>query len=185
MATARKLTEKQKKWCKEYLKDLNATQAAIRAGYSKKSAKQQGTENLAKPSLMAVVNKEIEKRNKQCEIDADYVLKRLVNELEADLGDLYNDKGGIKGIHDWPLIWRQGLVGGMEIKQDFVYEDGQRVPDGVTVKMKLSERVKRLELLGRHVKVQAFKDKVEVEVDGTLVEKLNAAAVRSLAGVPA
>ncbi len=47
----RKLTEKQKRFCEEYLVDLNATQAAIRAGYSKKSAYSIGEENLKKPKI--------------------------------------------------------------------------------------------------------------------------------------
>ena len=54
---AKKLTEKQKRFVEEYLIDLNATQAAIRAGYSPKTANEQGTQNLAKLSIQDAVAK--------------------------------------------------------------------------------------------------------------------------------
>jgi phage terminase small subunit len=50
-----KLTDKQKRFCEEYLIDLNATQAAIRAGYSAKTAKSIGQENLTKPDILQYV----------------------------------------------------------------------------------------------------------------------------------
>lgn len=56
-----KLTTKQKKWADEYIKTGNATQSAINAGYSEKTAKQIGTENLAKPVLKAYIAKQLEK----------------------------------------------------------------------------------------------------------------------------
>lgn len=64
-----------------------------------------------------------------------------------------------KPIKDWPLIWRQGHVTGIDVQEDMV--EGVKV--GQTVKLKLSERIKRIkriELIGKHVNVQAFREQV-------------------------
>ena len=73
----KKLTAKQKRFCEEYMKDLNATQAAIRAGYSKKTAGEIGYEHLKKPEIQAYIAKlqaETRERNK---IDVDFVVRGI------------------------------------------------------------------------------------------------------------
>jgi len=72
------LTPKQKTFCEEYLIDLNGTQAAIRAGYSKNSANEIAAENLAKPSIKAYVTELKAARSERTEIDSEWVLKRFV-----------------------------------------------------------------------------------------------------------
>lgn len=74
---AEKLTPKQEMFCKEYLIDLNATQAAIRAGYSKDTAKEIGYENLTKPHVSNFLQSLMKERTKRVEIDADYVLNGI------------------------------------------------------------------------------------------------------------
>jgi phage terminase small subunit len=76
------LNEKQKRFCEEYLIDLNATQAAIRAGYSEKTAKEIGCENLTKPNIQEYVQSLLEERSKRTEIDADYVLYGIKEVVE-------------------------------------------------------------------------------------------------------
>ena len=71
------LTDKQRMFVKEYMKDLNATQSAIRAGYSEDTAKQIGYENLTKPYIQEAIQKEMEERTKKAEISAEYVLGSL------------------------------------------------------------------------------------------------------------
>ena len=78
-----KLTEKQKRFCQEYLVGLNATQAAIRAGYSKKTANEQGSQNLAKLSIQGYIQKLIAKRAERTQIDADYVIESIREIVEA------------------------------------------------------------------------------------------------------
>ena len=73
----RKLTKKQRLFVKEYLKDLNGTQAAIRAGYSENTAQEIASENLCKPIVKAYVSEEIKKREEKVEISAEWVLKKL------------------------------------------------------------------------------------------------------------
>ena len=80
--TVQKLTPKQSLFCKEYLVDLNATQAAIRAGYSEKTAKAIANENLTKPYLQEIIQNGMNKRAEKTEITAEYVLKTIVNTIE-------------------------------------------------------------------------------------------------------
>lgn len=71
------LTEKQKRFCEEYLVDLNATQSAIRAGYSKKVARSIGAENLTKPDIQQYIEDLRAEQSKRTEITADKVLEEL------------------------------------------------------------------------------------------------------------
>lgn len=151
------LTPKQALFVKEYLVDLNATQSAIRAGYSEKTAKQQGQRLLTNVDVSAALSAAQAERSKRVEIDADWVLRRLAEEAQADVADLYNDDGGLKPVKEWPLIWRQGLVAGLDVEEITV--EGTFI--GNVRKLKLSDRIKRLELIGKHVGVQAFRDQVQ------------------------
>lgn len=72
-----KLTAKQEKFCEEYMIDMNATQAAVRAGYSEKTAHAIGAENLTKPLIAQRIITLRETQSKRTELDADYVLSRL------------------------------------------------------------------------------------------------------------
>jgi phage terminase small subunit len=80
-----KLTPKQAAFCREYLVDLNATQAAIRAGYSRRTANEQGAQNLAKLSIQAEVRRLLEERIQRVEVDADYVVRTLVENVQRSM----------------------------------------------------------------------------------------------------
>ncbi len=71
------MTPKQQRFCEEYLIDLNATQAAIRSGYSKKTAASIGEENLRKPEIKAAIEKGMSKRAIRAELSADAVVNEL------------------------------------------------------------------------------------------------------------
>jgi len=73
------LTEKQKMFCKEYIVDLNGTQAAIRAGYSKKTANEQAARMLAKVNISTHIQRLLDKRSKKVEISAEYVINNIKN----------------------------------------------------------------------------------------------------------
>lgn len=164
-----KLTTKQELFCREYLIDGNATQAAIRAGYSKKTAKVVGCQTLTKANVAAYLAKEKAKRAERLKVDADYVLKRLVDEVEADLADLYDDNGNLRPIKDWPLIWRQGLVAGVDVQRLTSHDDSP----GEIVKLKLSDRAQRLVSIGKHIDVQAFRDQLNHSGKVDVVPVLN------------
>lgn len=169
------LTAKQRLFVAEYLKDLNATQAAIRAGYSERTAQAMGAENLTKPLIKAQIDAALADREERTQIDADWVLKRLAAEAEADIADLYDEAtGALLPVHKWPKIWRQGLVAGVDVYEEKL--DGVKI--GETVKVKLSDRIKRIELIGRHVRVKAFEDTINVKGLDTLADRMERAAKR-------
>lgn len=172
------LTPKQRIFVAEYLKDLNATQAAIRAGYSEKSAHVNGPRMLDNAVVKAAIENAQVKREERTQIDADWVLKRLAAEAEADIADLYDDDGNLLPVKEWPLIWRQGLVAGVEVEELFEGRGEDRVHIGHLRKVRLSDRVRRLELIGKHVRVNAFQEQVSVTGLDALADRLARASKR-------
>lgn len=79
-----KLTAKQQRFCDEYLIDLNATQAAIRAGYSKKTANRIGTENLSKPVIRQYIDKRMAEKEAELIADQDEVLRYLTSVMRGE-----------------------------------------------------------------------------------------------------
>ena len=163
------MNPKQKRFAEEYILDLNATQAAIRAGYAKGSADVTGARLLGNASVAKVIQKAQKERSERTKIDADWVLKRLVEEADADLADLYDENDKLKHLKDWPLIWRKGLVTGVKTDRTKTGDDDELV---TVDEIKLSDRIKRIELIGKHIDVQAFKDKTETEVKGGAISEL-------------
>lgn len=154
------LTAKQARFVEEYVLDLNATQAAIRAGYAEKSASVEGARLLANAKVGEAVAAGLKARSERTKIDADWVLTRLAEEAEADLSDLYDDNGHLKPISEWPPIWRKGLVQGIEVEELYEGRGEDREHIGRLRKLKFDSRIKRVELIGKHVAVQAFREQV-------------------------
>ncbi len=92
-----KLTAKQQTFCEEYLTDLNATQAAIRAGYSESTAKSIGCENLTKPDVAEAIQKLMAERSQSTGITNDWVLKGI-KDLTDKLIDSEEPKAAYKGF---------------------------------------------------------------------------------------
>lgn len=131
------LTPKQQRFCDEYLIDLNATQAAIRAGYSKKTAGAIATENLQKPNLKAYIQQRMDEKEKELIADGDEVLKYLTSVMR---GQARSSVVVVENIGDFTSKARE-----ME-----------KSPDE-------KERLKAAELLGKaHL---LFADRVQQEVD--------------------
>lgn len=147
------LTPKQQRFVEEYLIDLNATQAAIRAGYSERTANEQGSRLLANVSVSEAIAEAQAKREERTQIDADYVLKRLVEIDQMDVLDIMDDQMKIRPVNEWPKVWRQYVTN----LENLELSDGE----GCFKKIKWPDKVKNLELIGKHVSVGAFKDKVE------------------------
>ena len=94
-----KLTSKQELFCKEYLKDLNAKQAAIRAGYSEKTAASIGQENLNKPDLAEYITKLKKERSDRVQVDSDWVLIQAKKSFEINAKLTYDEKGNEKMVN--------------------------------------------------------------------------------------
>ena len=105
-------------FCQEYLKDLNITQSAVRAGFSAVSAKQYGSKVFNRPEVQERIEFLFSARTKRVEINADYVLKRLVEIDQMDVLDIMDDEYNFRPIGEWPLIWRQ-FVSNIENIEEF------------------------------------------------------------------
>jgi len=149
-----KLTAKQSTFVKEYLIDLNATQAAIRAGYSEKTAYSIGQENLTKPDIQKAIQKAMNERSERTEITQDMVLQELGKIAFLDIRDAFDANGALLAIKDMPEDVAKAIGG---IDHSFIGEKDNQI--GVTSKIKLIDKKGSLELLGRHLKM--FTDKVE------------------------
>lgn len=172
------LKPKQARFVEEYLKDLCATRAAIRAGYSDRAADRQGSRLLSNREVSAAIDSAKSERSERIKTDSDWVLRRLVDEVEANLADLFDERNNIKPMDEWPEIWRKGLVAGLEVEEIVV--DGALVSH--RKKLRLSDRLRRLELIGKHVEVNAFQDTVEVKGLHGLAERLARAKARAAEG---
>ena len=163
MDTARtnsaKLTPKQASFCLEYLVDLNATQAAIRAGYSTKTARSQAQRLLTKDDIGSELAQLMENRSKRVEITADTVLSELLKIARADIGAAFNEDGSLKAIHEIPEEVRRAIAG-VDVFEEFAGRGEDRAQIGLTKKLRFWEKTKALELLGRHLRL--FTDKVEL-----------------------
>ena len=166
-----KLTPKQELFIQEYLVDLNATQAAIRAGYSKKTASVIGAENLVKPKIAAAIQEAKQERQERINFDADKILVMLSEMAEADIGDILDDDDSLLPVKQWPKIWRQMLTG-MDIRKEFEGSGQDRDHIADVIKIKFLDRMKNLELLGRHTTVQAWKDQVELDIPSVIIKDM-------------
>lgn len=142
------MTPKQNQFCREYLIDLNSTQAAVRAGYSKRTATKIGSENLTKPDIQAKLLELITQRSERTDVDADRVLGRLVTIANFDPRRLFDEEGNMIQPHQLP-------------------EDVAKVVTGIEygkfgVRIKIADRLKALELLGRHLGM--FTDRIETKI---------------------
>ena len=170
------LTGKRARFVSEYLIDLNGTQAAIRAGYSVKTANEQASRLLANVSVQAHLQKRMKEREQRTEINADYVLKRLVEIDQLDVLDILDNAGNFKPIMEWPKTWRQTLSG-VDL-QEIMLGDVETI----IRKIKWPDKLRNLELLGKHVAVSAFREQVEVNVTHTLSERMAKARERASNG---
>ena len=105
------MTKKQKRFVEEYLIDLNATQAAIRAGYKPDSAYAVGSENLRKPEIKAAVDRAMAERSKRTGINQDRILQELARIGFVRITDIVDQKTGeIKeGVSDDDLACIQSI----------------------------------------------------------------------------
>ena len=144
------LTDKQKRFCEEYLIDLNATQAAIRSGYSKKTAKEQGCQNLTKLNIQEYVQelqKGISERNK---ITIDECVSILANIARTDFATFYDENDNLKSIHDIPKESREAIEE-LSVFEEFQGTGKERELIGFTKKIKSSGKQAAIDKLLKHL----------------------------------
>lgn len=138
----------------EYLKDLNAAQAAIRAGFSEKGAKVQGSRLLTNVNVQQAIANGMQERAKATKTDAEWVLARLREEADADIGEIFDEHGGIRPLKEWPALWRKGLIGQLKVRTLFS-EDG-KTAIGTVAEIRPADRHRKLMAIGQHTDIGAF-----------------------------
>lgn len=152
-----KLTAKQQRFCDEYLIDLNATQAAIRAGYSKKTAKQIGQENLTKLDIKEYIEKRMAEKEKALIADQDEVMRYLSAVMRREKTDSV-----VVTLQRETSTWVPDEEGKM--RKQTVKEE---VPEIVEIPAQLRDANKAAELLGKAYGI--YTDRVEADVQQVVI----------------
>ncbi len=163
----KKLTPKQDRFCNEYLVDLNYTQAAIRAGYSKKTAGSIGSENLKKPEIKKRIEHLRKDQIERIQMTADDVLMELFILAKANIGDFFEEgENGEMEFKDFSDITERqwSTVNQVHAK----YGEGGVV---VEIKLKQYDRVRVIELIGKHLamwqnRLQIDLNDFDIEIEG-------------------
>lgn len=164
-----KLTKKNEVFCEEYLIDLNATQAAIRAGYSPNTAGSIGFELLKKPEIRARIDAEMAERSKRTGINADRVLRelgRIAFLNPRDVIDLNTAE-----VKEDATADDLAVIAGVKVKyvphKDFDENGDPVIEQAIEREVKMADKLKALELCGRHLGM--FKDNPEANAPVTVV----------------
>ncbi|AEX26877.1 terminase [Salmonella enterica subsp. enterica serovar Typhimurium] len=177
------LTAMQEAYAQEYTKcPENQTQAAINAGFSPNTAAVKASVMMRDERIQKRIAELMEERNKRLRVSADYVLLRLVEVDQMDVIDILNDDGTLKPIREWPKIWRTTLSG-FDLSSTIMNMDETSI-ETILKKIKWPDKVKNLELIGKHVDVNAFKKRLEVSGTVTIADRMAKARrrVKELAG---
>lgn len=149
------MTDKQATFCQEYLIDLNATQAAIRAGYSPKTANEQGAQLLANLSIRREIDRLKAERSRRTGITADRVLQELARIAFVNPTDVINPEDA--SVRDDLDEDDAAVIAGVRIKTIPGKDGGQ----GIERDVRLHDKVRALELLGKHLGL--FEDKLKLD----------------------
>ena len=152
----KKMTKKQMRFCDEYLIDLNATQAAIRAGYSKKTARQIATENLVKPYIKEYIQKRMDEKEEALVAKQDEVMKYLSSVMRRE-----KTENVVVTITEKKSFYEPDENGVMRKRTE-----EKEVPMVVEIPARLCDSNKAAELLGRVYKI--YTDRIDQDVDMNL-----------------
>lgn len=154
------LTAKQKRFVDEYLVDLNATQAAIRAGYSAKTARSVGSENLTKPDIASAIEKRQKRLADKYEVNQERIVAELARIGFANMQDYMRAGPDGDPYLDFSDLTRDQAAALAEVTvEDFKDGRGEDARDVRRVKFKLHDKRAALVDLGKHLGM--FKDRVE------------------------
>ena len=150
------MTEKQQRFIDEYLIDLNATQAAIRAGYSVKTAKDIGCQNLAKLNIQQAISEKMAERSKRTGVNQDRIVLELAKIAFVNAADVIDsDDATIKA---GATADDTAAIQSVKVKMIPTKEG-----EGVEREIRLNDKLKALELLGKHLGM--WNDKLDVNLN--------------------
>lgn len=159
------MTDKQEIFCNEYIKDFNGARA-YKVAYPNckkdSSARANASELLTKTNIQEYITKLKEDLKEKTQITQEKVLNEISKIAFADIRKLYNDNGGLKSIQDLDDT-TAGAIISVESLEEFEGYGDDREQIGYTKKIKMADKTKALDMLGRYFGM--FKDKVEVNQD--------------------
>jgi phage terminase small subunit len=178
------LTPKQRRFVDEYLVDLNGTQAAIRAGYSRKTARSIAEENLTKPDIARAVTLAQTARAERTELAADRVLRELARIAFSDIRRLFDERGVLRNIAELSDDETAALAA-VEVTELYEGRGEERRLIGYTRKLRFWDKRAALELAMRHLGL--LKERVEhageMKITRTIVHVTRHDAPREAAGL--
>jgi len=169
------LTPKQRVFISEYIVDHNATRAAITAGYSKKTAQEQGSRLLSNVIVAAAIKSAQQASLQRTETVADEILNDLNALRKCSLVDILADDFTLKPPSEWGDTWLRLKIAGIEVEQKMVRSTdgvqagasrGWDASDTRVIKIKFVDPIKSIQLLGTHVGVRAFVNPFDKLGDG-------------------
>lgn len=145
----------------------NQTQAYINACESmgrkpSKNPKVSASEILTYPNVMEFIDSVKMVNAEECNVSAKYVLKRLVEIDSLDVIDILDYSGNMRAIRDWPKAWRTS-ISGLDV-QEMLFGD----TESVIRKIKWPDKLRNLELLGKHVEIKAWGSEEEKPPTGDI-----------------
>lgn len=167
------MNPKQAAFVREYLIDKNGRQAAIRAGYSAKTAESKASQLLRIVKVSRAVALGIEKQVAKAEITADRTLQEIVRLATVDLRGFYDESGNLKPLHTLTPEQGAALAGVETLKRNITAGDGEME---TVYKIKLWDKTRALEMLAKHFALLV--ERVEHSGSISLVETLQAARNR-------
>jgi len=148
-----KLTPKQARFVDEYLKDLNATQAAIRAGYSNKAPEVAGSILLSNYKVQQAVQKGRDKLQAKAEVTQEWVLERYKRLIEFHLDDIYDEEGNLKPLSQIPknALYAIQSFKNMKSKSTSTSKQGEKTTEMFLQDIKFPNKRETLDSLARHL----------------------------------
>ena len=159
------MTDAQKRFCDEYLIELNATKA-YKVAYPNckkdETASAAGSRMLGNVKVQEYIQEQQKEREKRTKVTQDMIVNELAKIAFLDISNLYNENGGLKNIQDIDENTRRA-ISSLETFEEFEGYGEDREKVGDTKKVKLIDKTKALELLGKHLGM--FKDKLDISQD--------------------
>ena len=166
------MTDKQARFCEEYMVDLNATQAAIRAGYSEDSAYEIGWENLRKHEIQNKIQQLRAEQSERTGLTADWIEERLMAIADFRLEDILTVEDGgettYKPIDEWPERARIAVSTYINNRSFEEQSNGDRLIIHDRCNIRQESKIKALELLGKRLGIWIDKHKIDQPQDVTI-----------------
>jgi phage terminase small subunit len=153
------LTDKQQRFVEEYLIDLNATQAAIRAGYSEESARSIGSENLTKPDIQEAISDARARLTEAAQVTQERIVREYAKLAFLDIRKAFDSEGRLKPIGEMDDD-TSAAIAGLEVEELYEGRGEAREHIGRIHKVKLADKKGSLDSLARHLGM--FTDKTEL-----------------------